>query len=63
MVTVIVFLAGFTALPQESWWQQSILIQPFQHIAVWGTQFLPENVSKYHNYDVTIVVVAIKSIS
>ncbi|OGT83565.1 MAG: hypothetical protein A3G96_01635 [Gammaproteobacteria bacterium RIFCSPLOWO2_12_FULL_52_10] len=63
IVTVIVFLAGFTALPQEPWWQQSILIEPFQHIAVWGRQFLPENASKYHNYDITVVVTAIKGLS
>ncbi|MBF8268608.1 MAG: CvpA family protein [Gammaproteobacteria bacterium] len=63
IVTVIVFLAGFTALPQESWWQQSVLIEPFQNIALWGRQFLPDNVSKYHNYDITVVFVDIKGLS
>lgn len=56
IVAVLVFLAGFTALPHESWWQRAILIEPFEHMADWGRQFLPENVSKYHNYDITVVV-------
>ena len=63
IVTVIIFLAGFTALPREPWWQQSILIEPFQHIAGWGRQFLPESVSKYHNYNLSVVVTAIKGIT
>ena len=51
IITVVVFLAGFTAMPRESWWQQAILIQPFQRIAIWGQEFLPENMSNYHSYD------------
>lgn len=63
IVAVVVFLAGFTALPGESWWQQSKLIEPFEHISVWGRQFLPESVSKYHNYDITCRLIDIKGIS
>lgn len=50
IITVVIFLAGFTALPQEGWWQQAILIEPFQYICEWGNQFLPENISRYHDY-------------
>ena len=57
IVTVVVFLAGFTALPGESWWHKSMLIEPFEHISVWGRQFLPESVAKYHNYDITSRVI------
>lgn len=62
IVTVVVFLAGFTALPAESWWKESILIEPFEHISAWGTQFLPESVSKYHSYEITCRVIDIKGI-
>ncbi len=51
IITVVVFLAGFTARPRESWWQEAILIQPFERIAIWGQGFLPENMSKYHSFD------------
>ncbi|OGT81464.1 MAG: hypothetical protein A3J35_03165 [Gammaproteobacteria bacterium RIFCSPLOWO2_02_FULL_52_10] len=50
IVAVIVFLAGFTTYPREEWWRQSVMIQPFVRIAIWGRTMLPENVSKYHNY-------------
>jgi len=52
IITVVVFiLAGFTAMPREPWWQQAILIQPFERIAIWGQQFLPEGMSNYQSYD------------
>ena len=53
IITVLVFLAGFTALPREEWWQKAILIEPFELISRWGGQYLPENISKYHGYDIT----------
>ena len=51
IVTVIVFLAGFTALPQQALWQESRLIGPFQQISGWGAQFLPDSFRPYHAYD------------
>ena len=51
IVAVVVFLAGFTALPTERWWDQSLIIQPFEHISVWTRQFLPETMAKYHSYE------------
>jgi membrane protein required for colicin V production len=50
IVAVIVFLGGFTALPKEPWWRESILIEPFQLIADWGHQFLPEDFANHHGY-------------
>lgn len=53
IITVLVFLAGFTALPREDWWQSALLVEPFENICRWGGQFLPENISNYHGYDIT----------
>jgi membrane protein required for colicin V production len=50
IVTVAVFLAGFTAASDAPWWQKSLLIDPFQRSAVWARQFLPDNVVEYHHY-------------
>lgn len=50
MVVVVVFLAGFTDLSRAVWWQESLLVTPFERTAVWGRQFLPENIAKYHRY-------------
>lgn len=51
IVTVIVFLAGFTAFPQETWWQESRLAQPFERISLWASNYLPESVTEYHSYE------------
>ena len=51
IIGVVVFLAGFTALPRETWWQEAKLLPPFVETAVWTEQFLPQNVVEYHSYD------------
>jgi membrane protein required for colicin V production len=51
IVTVAVFLAGFTSVPTSTWWHESALIQPFQQTAVWARRFLPANVVEDHRYD------------
>jgi len=45
VVTVVVFLAGLTTLPRESWWQQSMLLPQFQHVAAWLGQQVPADVA------------------
>lgn len=50
IVVVAVFLAGFTSLPESDWWRESMIIEPFQRIALWAGQFLPDNVTEYHRY-------------
>ena len=50
IVAVVIFLAGFTAMPKEQWWRDSIMIPPFQLIAIWGHQYLPEDVAEHHDY-------------
>ncbi|MGI9229903.1 MAG: CvpA family protein [Gammaproteobacteria bacterium] len=46
----MVFLAGFTPLTEKDWWQESLLIWPFQQIAIWAEQFLPIEMVSYHGY-------------
>lgn len=55
IVTLIIFFAGFTAFPQEPWWQTSKLIKPFQTICVLGRQYLPKSVAEHHGYKTTII--------
>ena len=51
IIVVVVFLAGFTALPREKWWQEAILLPPFVEASIWTEQFLPQNIVEYHGYD------------
>ena len=42
VLAVLVLLAGLTALPQDSWWQESQLLGYFQDFAVWIHDLVPE---------------------
>jgi len=41
IITVAVMLAGFTSLPREAWWQQSMLLEYFTSLALWLAEWLP----------------------
>lgn len=49
LVTLLVFLLGFTAFTRDPWWQQSVLLPHFQQAAAWMGQRVPANVGKYLN--------------
>ncbi len=51
IVAVIIFMAGFTAFPQEPWWEESKLAAPFERISIWSSRFLPESITEYHSYE------------
>lgn len=35
VVSVLVLLAGMTTMPQDPWWQESVLIDVFHKLAMW----------------------------
>ncbi|CAM0998474.1 Colicin V production protein [Rhodanobacter sp. Root179] len=47
LVTLLVFLIGFTAFTRDPWWQQSVLLPQFQHVAVWLGQQVPPGLRDY----------------
>ena len=47
LVTLVVFLAGFTALTREAGWQHSLLLPQFAGAAGWLGDRVPENVRRY----------------
>jgi membrane protein required for colicin V production len=47
LVTLLVFILGFTPFPHDSWWQQSRLMPTFQDGARWLSAQLPPDVTKY----------------
>ena len=49
IVGVLVLLAGFTLIPQDPWWKESVFIPHFQQLAVMMKEFLPPDIaSKLH---------------
>jgi membrane protein required for colicin V production len=41
IVTMIVLLASLTPMPEASWWQDSMMIEFFQQLAVWVKGVIP----------------------
>lgn len=47
LVTLLVFLIGFTAFTRDPWWQQSVLLPQFQRVAAWLEQRVPASAQHY----------------
>jgi membrane protein required for colicin V production len=45
LVAILVLLAGFTSLPRDPWWRQSVLLPHFQDLALWLRGFLPPEIA------------------
>lgn len=50
IVGVLVLLAGFTLVPQDPWWKESVLISHFQQLAEMMKEFLPPNIAAKIHY-------------
>ena len=46
IIAMLVLAAGFTPLPQDPWWGQSVLLPYFQEIALWLRDFLPPELAE-----------------
>ena len=50
LVSLMVMLAGITPLPEDPWWKQSLLIPPFQSLAIWLKDHIPSALTGYIHY-------------
>ena len=50
IVGILVLLAGLTPLPLDPWWDQSVLILPFEQLALEVRRFLPPEIAAYFQY-------------
>jgi len=50
VVSVLVMLAGLTPLPEDPWWRESQLIEPFQNLALWLQSKIPAGMAGYIAY-------------
>jgi len=55
IVAVLVMLAGVTPLPQEPWWKQSKLVPPFQSLALWLRDQIPDGLAASVKFPEAIV--------
>ncbi|WP_430390440.1 CvpA family protein [Dyella sp. 20L07] len=49
LVTLAVFLLGFTAVTRDPWWHDSVLLPQFKEVAAWLGERVPDNVRRYLN--------------
>jgi len=50
IVSVVVLLLNLTALPDEPWWKESLLLPRFQKIAQWAHQRLPPDLGDHFRF-------------
>ncbi len=50
LVSALVLLAGLTPLPEDPWWQASVLAPYFQELALWLRDLLPQDIADRFNY-------------
>jgi membrane protein required for colicin V production len=50
VVGVLVLMAGLTPLPQDPWWEQSVLLGRFEAMALWLRSYLPPEVAAYFTF-------------
>ncbi|RDI98257.1 CvpA family protein [Dyella solisilvae] len=49
LVTLAVFLLGFSAVTRDPWWQESVLLPQFKELAAWLDKQVPESVRQHLN--------------
>ena len=47
IVSLVVFILGFTPLPNDPWWRESTMLQQFRAPAAWIGEQIPANVRDY----------------
>lgn len=51
LVAVLIWLAGFTKLPHQAGWKQSLLADHFEQVAGWMRTMIPANIGKKFGYE------------
>lgn len=50
VTSIIIMLAGLTPLPEDPWWKESMLIPPFQQLAIWFKDHIPSGLTNLINF-------------
>jgi len=50
IVTLLVLLAGATPMPKDPWWQNALLLEHFENMAIWVRDFLPTDFAQHIDY-------------
>lgn len=47
IITLLILAAGATPMPEDDWWQNSLLLEYFETLAVWLQTFLPSDIAEH----------------
>ncbi|MCL4125133.1 UNVERIFIED_CONTAM: hypothetical protein GTU68_004884 [Idotea baltica] len=47
IITLLILFAAATPMPNDPWWQNAMLIEHFEKLAIWAKQFLPLGLAQY----------------
>jgi len=47
IILMLILAAGFTPIPQDPWWQESVIIEGLLPLADWVGTLLPESISEH----------------
>jgi len=50
IVSLLVLLAAATPMPNDDWWQNSLLLEHFEQLAIWLRSFLPADIAEYIHF-------------
>ncbi|WP_456375701.1 CvpA family protein [Thiolapillus sp.] len=50
LIAALVLLAGLTPLPQDPWWNDSVLLPYFQELSLWLRDLLPPEVADHFRF-------------
>ncbi|NQY26185.1 MAG: CvpA family protein [Piscirickettsiaceae bacterium] len=50
IVILLVLLAGATPMPSDSWWQDSVLLEHFETLAISARDILPADLAEYIHF-------------
>ncbi len=45
IISMIVLFASLTPMPEEGWWQESMLVEHFVKVATWLKEIMPEDIA------------------
>lgn len=47
IVTLLILAAGATPMPEDDWWQNSLLLEHVERLAIWVQTFLPSDIADH----------------
>ena len=51
LVVAVLLVSGFTPLPADPWWKESLTIERMMPLVEWGAGFLPESVAEHLDFE------------